>query len=552
MTITGTNFTGGSGVSFGGTAATSFTILSDTSLTATAPAGTVGTVDVTVTTNNGTSSTGSGDQFTYLGTAAPSITTLSPSSGTSAGGASIGLTGTDFTGATAVSFGGTAATNFSVNSATSITATAPALPAGSYAVTVTTPSGTSASSTFTVTAAAVPTLTNLGTSTGTTAGGTSVSITGSGFTGATAVSFGGVAASSFTVNSDTSITSTAPPQNAGTVDVSVSTYAGTTALSAADRFTYTLAALPAVSGLGTTSGTTAGGTAVTINGSGFTGATAVSFGKVAANSFTVVSDTQITATAPPQAAGLVDVLVSTTSGSSAAAAADQFTYTNAAVPAVTSLGTTTGTTAGGTILTLNGSGFTGASAVNFGSMAAASFSVLSDTQISAVSPGQAAGNVNVSVTTFSGTSTSGSGNQFSYTNAAAPAVTGVSANAGSAAGVAVRVGDQLLRLGQRAEGRVDVPVVGDVVTAVGHRRGKPGGEPDRVDAQIGQIRQLLSNPVEIADSVAIAIGETANINLINRGMTPPLVSVLLGHGCSFPGLGSTETLNYAVRKEINP
>ena len=434
VSITGTNFTGTSGVSFGGTAATSFTILSDTALTATAPAGTVGTVDVRVTTNNGTSTTGSADQFTYLATPAPSIVSLSPSSGTSAGGASVTITGTNFTGATSVLFGTTPATNFSVTLPTTITATAPPLPAGSYAVTVTTPSGTSASSTFTVTAAAVPTLTNLGTSTGTTAGGTSVSITGSGFTGATAVSFGGVAASSFTVNSDTSITATAPPQNAGTVDVSVSTYAGTTALSAADRFTYTLAALPAVSGLGTTTGTTAGGTAVTINGSGFTGATTVSFGKVAASSFTVVSDTQITATAPAQAAGLVDVQVTTYAGSSAAGAADHFTYTNAAAPAVTSLGTTTGTTAGGTAVTVNGSGFTGATAVSFGSMAAASFSVLSDTQISAVSPAQAAGNVNVSVTTFSGTSPSGSGNQFSYTNAATPAVTGVSANSGSAAG----------------------------------------------------------------------------------------------------------------------
>ena len=64
VVVTGTNFTGASAVNFGANAAT-FTVNSDTSITATAPAGT-GTVDVTVTTSGGTSATGAADQFTYL------------------------------------------------------------------------------------------------------------------------------------------------------------------------------------------------------------------------------------------------------------------------------------------------------------------------------------------------------------------------------------------------------------------------------------------------------------------------------------------------------
>src|SRR6185437_12397952 len=82
----------------------------------------------------------------------------------------------------------------------------------------------------------------------------------------------------------------------------------------------------AVNGLNPTSGTTAGGTSVVVNGSGFSGATGVKFGSVAATSFSVNSDAQITAVAPPEAAGTVDVTVTGPTGTSASSSADQFTY----------------------------------------------------------------------------------------------------------------------------------------------------------------------------------------------------------------------------------
>jgi trimeric autotransporter adhesin len=72
VTITGTNFTGTTGVQFGATAATSFTVVSDTQIVAVSPAGSVGVVDVTVTTAGGTSVVSAADQFTYLA-AAPTI-----------------------------------------------------------------------------------------------------------------------------------------------------------------------------------------------------------------------------------------------------------------------------------------------------------------------------------------------------------------------------------------------------------------------------------------------------------------------------------------------
>ena len=87
---------------------------------------------------------------------------------------------------------------------------------------------------------AAATVTGVSPGSGPVSGGTSVTITGSGFTGATAVNFGATAASSFTVNSDSSITATAPPATAvGPADVTVTTPSGTSATSSADQYTYT-------------------------------------------------------------------------------------------------------------------------------------------------------------------------------------------------------------------------------------------------------------------------------------------------------------------------
>ena len=83
--------------------------------------------------------------FTFTSTtsgAAPTLTLASPNSGSTAGGTSVTLTGTNLTGATAVTFGGTAATSYTVTDATSIIATTPAHAAGAVNVVVTTPGGT--------------------------------------------------------------------------------------------------------------------------------------------------------------------------------------------------------------------------------------------------------------------------------------------------------------------------------------------------------------------------------------------------------------------------
>ncbi len=147
---------------------------------------------------------------------------------------------------------------------------------------------------------AAPAISSVSPSSGPAAGGTSVTIAGSGFTGATDVSFGGTPAASYTVDGDAQITATSPAHLAGTVDVSVTGPGGTSAISGADEFTFV--ATPTITSVSPTSGPDAGGTSVTITGTGLTGATDVSFGATAAASFTVDSDTQITATSPAHAA----------------------------------------------------------------------------------------------------------------------------------------------------------------------------------------------------------------------------------------------------------
>ncbi len=95
-------------------------------------------------------------------------------------------------------------------------------------------------------------------------------ITGSGFTGATEVKFGTIAATSFAVNSFTQIS---PVEPAGTVDVTVTTPIGTSVTSSVDQFVYEPA--PTVTAISPTTGLTTGGTSVTITGTGLTAAKVV-------------------------------------------------------------------------------------------------------------------------------------------------------------------------------------------------------------------------------------------------------------------------------------
>ena len=262
MTIFGTNFTNVLAVTVGGIAASTYSVDSDTQITATSPAHPAGIVDVFVTTVDGTSAASLSAVFRYLD--APTLTGLSPAIGPAAGGTVVTITGTNFTGAFIVSFGATIVPII-VNSPTSITVTTPGpMAPGAIDVFVVTPGGgTIASAASKFTYALAPTVTAVAPNAGSTSGGTAVTITGTAFTAATAVTFGGTAATDVVVVNDTQITATAP-EGTGTVDVRVTAPGGTSATSASDLFTYSPVATLNLS----SSSVDAGGT-VTVSGSGF-------------------------------------------------------------------------------------------------------------------------------------------------------------------------------------------------------------------------------------------------------------------------------------------
>jgi hypothetical protein len=261
--------------------------------------------------------------------AAPTLTSISPTSGVQGNAINVTLTGTNFlAGATvAVSGSGVTVSNVTVVSGTSITATFTidgGAATGARNVTVTTAGGTTGAQTFTVNQPA-PTLTSISPTSGVQGNAINVTLTGTNFlAGATvAVSGTGVTASNVTVVSGTSITATftiGGGAATGARNVTVTTAGGTTG---AQTFTVNPPP-PTLTSIDPTSGVPATAVDVTLTGTNFvSGATvAVSGSGVTVIHVTIVSGTSITATflidGPGVATGARNVTVTTSGGTSGA------------------------------------------------------------------------------------------------------------------------------------------------------------------------------------------------------------------------------------------
>ncbi len=251
VTIAGTNLTGASKVAFGateiacaGTVATC-KVESATEIKATTPAHAAGSVDVRVTTSGGTSAVNPPtDQFLYEAAQAPTVFSVSPTIGSTAGGEAVTIRGTNLTNAIKITFGtaevtcaGTVAT-CKVESSTEIKATTPAHAAGSVDVRVVTAGGTSpASATDQFSFVAPPAVTSVSPARGSMAGGDLVVIGGIRLGEPTKVEFGTSEATIVEAKGAT-ITAIAPPHEPGVVDVRVTTVGGTSGTFAQDQYTY--------------------------------------------------------------------------------------------------------------------------------------------------------------------------------------------------------------------------------------------------------------------------------------------------------------------------
>ena len=165
------------------------------------------------------------------------VTTVEPAEGSTVGGASVTIKGTNLEGSSEVTFAGAKATEIAVKSNTEVTAKTPAHGAGAAEVCVTATGG-SGCKPAAYTYVAPPKVSAVEPSVGPEAGSTHVTIKGEHLEGATEVRFGSAVATEVHVTSATEVTAKSPPHAPGVVDVVVVTAGGESAKETADHFTY--------------------------------------------------------------------------------------------------------------------------------------------------------------------------------------------------------------------------------------------------------------------------------------------------------------------------
>jgi hypothetical protein len=270
--------------------------------------------------------------------ALPQIVALVPTGGSTSGGTVVSIHGPHMYYVTNVLFGATPATSFTAVGPNRVTATSPAGAPGNVLVTVVTKFGTSTAvspaNAFSYTLPPAPTVSAVSPNAGSTAGGDTVTVTGTGFLGASDVAFGATDAGVPTVISPTTLTIASPAASAGVVDVLVTNAGVTSTAGPLDQFTYNATPLAVVQSVLPSNGSTAGGTPIAITGFGFTNATEVDFTPVGGGSpvpgtgLAVNDDSDIDIIAPA-GTGTQDITVVVAGTPSTPIAADHFVYQDA-------------------------------------------------------------------------------------------------------------------------------------------------------------------------------------------------------------------------------
>ncbi|MFQ5637814.1 MAG: IPT/TIG domain-containing protein [bacterium] len=335
----------------------------------------------------------------------PSISSFSPVSG--GVGTEVTVIGNNFNGTTGVLFNGLAASSFTVDSNSQLRATVPQ-GATTGKINILNSDGTGSSSQdFSI--ISPPQITAFTPTSGPV--GTTVTIVGSNFSEVAGITFNEKLSTNFTIFSSSEIHAQVPTGATNGVIVLINN-----AGSATSSSVFTVTTAPGISSFTPSSGTS--GTEVTLLGNNFTGTVSVAFNGVSAAQFTVDSDTVIKATVP---SGATTGKISVTSGNGAGLSASDFIITP--TPVITSFSPPAGPV--GSDVTVAGNHFNGATAVAFNGVAAAQFTVDSNTQITATVPNGATTG-KISVTSAGGAATSAS----DFTIVLLPVVTAFSPSAG--------------------------------------------------------------------------------------------------------------------------
>ncbi|MGI8858348.1 MAG: IPT/TIG domain-containing protein [Thermomicrobiales bacterium] len=338
----------------------------------------------------------------------PSLTTLDATTGTTAGGNTVTVTGAGFiTGQSSVTIDTVAVdpSRIAVLSGTSLTVRMPAHDVGNVNIGLVVRSILSRTQTTYSYTYATPTLTSLSATSGSVAGGNTVTITGTGFalTGTNVTMDGGfVDASKVAVVDDHTIRVVMPAHGAGVAQVGVNT---NFFVSSTNTLPYTYVfPTPTLTSLSATGGPIAGGNTITITGSFYQAffptppVVTIDGVAVALNLLGAVSDTAINVTMPIHAAGTVQIGV--TNHGIASATTLPYTYTDSR-PTLVSLSATSGPTAGNTPITITGSRFIAGNTtitIDGVAIAASAVTVVNDTTIHVTMPPHNAGVVQVGAT----------------------------------------------------------------------------------------------------------------------------------------------------------
>ncbi|WP_378945955.1 cadherin-like beta sandwich domain-containing protein [Mesorhizobium sp. ANAO-SY3R2] len=433
VTLSGSNLTGASAVRFGGTSASSFTVVNDTTITATIPAHAAGSVDVSVNTPGGSATLTSG--FTYTLASDATLANLTISSGTLSPGFAAGTT--SYTAAVASNVTSIdvrptindASATMTVNGAAVTSGNASTISlnvgANTIVIAVTAQDGTTIRIyTLTVTRAAPlpPVANDVSATVAANSSANAITLNISGGT-PTWVAVASAAGHGATVLSGMAITYTPNPGYSGSDSF---TYTATNGGGTSAPATVTITVSPpppSITAQPSSSTIAAGGTAsfsVTAeNATGYQwqvdqGAGFINISDGALYSGATSATLSITGATIELNGYQYRVVVYRvgTGLPTSSAVSDAAALTVNSPPMINAIHPHMGPAAGGTVVTIGGTNFTGATAVQFGSEPASGVIVNSDTSITATTPAGLAGAVGVSVTTSGGTTTVSAGYRY--------------------------------------------------------------------------------------------------------------------------------------------